>query len=479
MRVVYCDITKAFDKVYHPALLYKLRKAGICGSLLEWFTSYLNDRTQRVVLKGESSDWGGIEAGVPQGSVLGPLLFLVFVNDITGIVTSNIRLFADDVTLFITVDDPTESSNIINNDMTSIENWSSQWLVTFNPRKTKTMLVSKKRNRVQHPNISFSGEPLENVSQQTHLGVTFSSDLSWTNHITYITCKARKLIGILKFLQYKLTRRSLELIYLSYIRPILEYGDVVWSGCTTADAELLESVQLAAARAVTGGIRCTSHVALYNETGWETLAKRRDKHRLKLLYKIINGFTPGYLHDLIPSSVFARNSYNVRSKNNISEVYARTNLYSNSFIPAAIREWNKLPLSFRNSEDVVSFQSKLNKDRPKINELYYLGNRKVNVIHSRIRMGCSQLNQDMYKIGVMSSPTCACGISSENAYHYFFECSRFTRERNILQMSILCLPGATFTLNTLLHGGTKCSKGNNKIIFEAVHSYIVSTARFS
>ena len=139
-----------------------------------------------------------------------------------------------------------------------------------------------------------------------------------------------------------------------------------------------------------------SHVALYNETGWETLAKRRDKHRLKLLYKIINGFTPGYLHDLIPSSVFARNSYNVRSKNNISEVYARTNLYSNSFIPAAIREWNKLPLSFRNSEDVVSFQSKLNKDRPKINELYYLGNRKVNVIHSRIRMGCSQLNQDIY-----------------------------------------------------------------------------------
>ena len=128
VRVVYCDITKAFDKVYHPALVHKLCNSGISGPLLGWFQSYLTNRTQRVVLQGGLSSWGGIEAGVPQGSVLGPLLFLVYVNDIVDIVRSHIKLYADDVTLFITVDDPTDSdcsAAILNNDLSAILKWAN------------------------------------------------------------------------------------------------------------------------------------------------------------------------------------------------------------------------------------------------------------------------------------------------------------------------------------------------------------------
>ena len=242
---------------------------------------------------------------------------------------------------------------------------------------------------------------------------------------------------------------------------------------------MLEGVQLAAAWAVTGGICRTSHAALYNETGWETLAKRRDKQRLKLLYKIINGLTPGYLHSLIPTNVSSRNTYNVRSKDNISQVHARTSMYSNSFIPAAIRQWNTLPLSVRNSEDLETFQRKLNKDKPKANDLYYFGNRNVNIIHSRIRMGCSQLNQHMFRIGVTSSPGCACGASLENTYHYFFVCPLYTNERNTLQLAIMSIPNVSFTLNTALNGNSKCSKADNLAIFEAVHKYIVNTGRFT
>ena len=477
VRVVFCDITKAFDKVYHPALLHKLLKLGISGALLNWFSSYLNDRQQRVVTHGEFSNWGKVEAGAPQGSVLGPLLFLIYVNDIVDIVTSNIRLYADDVTLYITIDDPIGSALTMNDDLKHIENWSKQWLVTFNSSKTKSMIISKKRRPPHHPHALFQGTTLEDVKQHKHLGLIFSADLLWSPHINYVVCKARKLIGVMKFLQHKLSRRTLELIYFIYIRPILEYGDVVWGGCTKFDADLLEDVQLAAARAVTGASCRTSHAFLYNETGWETLSKRREKHRLILLYKIFNGHTPAYLRDLIPENVSNRNAYNVRSKQNISQVRAKTNTYNNSFFPATIRQWNLLPSSVRNSEDIDTFKRKLDKGKPKTNDLFYIGNRKANILHAKIRMGCSQLNHDMHKIGIVTSPACSCGAEIENSFHYFFECIKYTTERNLLHQNIIVL--APFTLQTLMFGNPKCSKAVNKIIFDSTHTYILNSGRFN
>ena len=477
VRVVFCDITKAFDKVYHPALSYKLRKSGISGSLLDWFSSYLHGRMQRDVMQGESSEWGNIEAGVPQGSVLGPLLFLVYINDIVDIVTSNIRLYADDVTLYITIDDPIDSATAINDDLQLIENWSRQWLVTFNSSKTKSMRVSRKRSPAQHPHIIFRGSTLHDVSQQKHLGVILTSDLSWSSHINYIVSKSRKLIGVMRLLQHRLSRRTLELIYLIYIRPILEYGDVVWGGCTQSDADLLEGVQLAAARAVTGATCRTSHTLLYAETGWETLSKRREKNRLKLFYKIINGHAPAYLHDLIPVNVSSRNAYNVRSKNNISQFRTRSNIFNNSFFPTTIRQWNLLPPTVRHSEDIETFKRKLDKDKVKVNELFYIGSRKTNILHAKLRMGCSQLNQDMHRIGIANSPACACGAQIENAFHYFFECGKYIAERDILHFKIISM--APFTLHTLLFGNPKCTKAENRIIFESTQMFILTTSRFN
>ena len=338
------------------------------------------------------------------------------------------------------------------------------------------MVISKKRRPIQHPQIPFQGTTLQDVSQQKHLGLIFSSDLAWSHHINYTVGKARRLIGVMRLLQHRLSRRTLELIYFIYIRPILEYGDVVWGGCTQFNADLLEAVQLAAARVVTGATCRTSHVILYNETGWETLSKRREKHRLKLLYKIINGHTPQYLYDLIPKNVSTRNVYNVRSKHNISQVRARSNTYNNSFIPATIRLWNLLPSNVRNSDDVDTFKRKLDKEKPKVNDLFYIGNRKANILHAKIRMGCSQLNHDMHKIGIVNSPACACGAQVENSYHYFFECGKYMAERDILHLQILSL--APFTLQTLLFGHPKCTKSENRSIFEITQTYILTTGRF-
>ena len=135
-RVIFCDISNAFDRVWHKGLLYKLETAGISGSLLSWFTDYLNDRLQRVVLPGGSSAWTPIKAGVPQGSILVPLLFLLYINDIVEDINSSIRLFADDTSLYIIVDGTIQAAETPNLDLEKVSLWAQQWLVTFNPAKS-------------------------------------------------------------------------------------------------------------------------------------------------------------------------------------------------------------------------------------------------------------------------------------------------------------------------------------------------------
>ena len=144
VRGIFCDISKAFDRVWHKGLLFKLQSIGISGSLLQWFTDYLYNRKQRVVISGVSSNWSSVEAGVPQGSILGPLLFLLFINDIVENINSSIRLFADDTTLYIIVDNPLHAANQLNSDLSKIHQWATKWLVTFNPSKSESIIFFKK-----------------------------------------------------------------------------------------------------------------------------------------------------------------------------------------------------------------------------------------------------------------------------------------------------------------------------------------------
>ena len=169
IRVVFLDISKAFDKVWHQGLLYKLKRWGIGGQVILWLENYLSERYQRVIVNGNHSDWKPIKAGVPQGSVLRPLLFLVFINDLTYVVKHcQIRIFADDTCLFITVDNRDIASNLINADLKAIEDWSNQWLVTFSAPKTESMLISLKHNQEPLPRLLLHNEPIVNVQQHKH-----------------------------------------------------------------------------------------------------------------------------------------------------------------------------------------------------------------------------------------------------------------------------------------------------------------------
>ena len=279
VRAIFCDISKAFDRVWHKGLLFKLKNVGISGCLLQWLSSYLSGRKQRVVIPGASSDWAYIQAGVPQGSILGPLLFLLYINDIVVNINANVKLFADDTSLYLIVDDPNETANILNNDLETIHKWAETWLVKFNPSKSESLLLSRKNITHLHPPLVMNNVHIKKVTHHKHLGLFLSHDGTWHEHIDYITSKAWQRLNIMRKLKFLLDRESLQIIYISFIRPILEYSDVVWDNITQYEVNAIQKIQNEAARIVTGATKLVSLDMLNQEIGWESLQVRRSKHK--------------------------------------------------------------------------------------------------------------------------------------------------------------------------------------------------------
>ena len=160
VRAVFLDISKAFDKVWHDGLIFKLQKNGVCGEILSLLKNYLSNRKQRVVLNGSSSSFHPIQSRVHQGSVLGPLLFLIYINDLEKCIKSKVKFFADDTMLFSIVHDPSVSAAELNQDLDTISRWADQWKMSFNPEPSKQAIeaiFSQKRNNLPHPPLFFNG----------------------------------------------------------------------------------------------------------------------------------------------------------------------------------------------------------------------------------------------------------------------------------------------------------------------------------
>ena len=280
VRAIFCDVSKEFDRVWHKGLLYKLQTIGISGLLLAWFNDYLDNRRQRVVLPGAVSDWTSLKAGVPQGSILGPLLFLVYMKDIVEDIHSTIRLFVDDTSLYIIMEDPLRAADQLNSDLAKIHLWATKWLVSFNPSKSKSIIFSRKQIKPFHPPIEMNQQQISEVNSHKHLGLIFSNDCTWHEYLDYIKTKAWHRVNIMRKLKFTLDRKSLQTIYISFIRPLLEYADVVCDNCTQYEANELEQIQNEAARIVTGTTKLVSIQSLLSETGWESLTSRREKHNI-------------------------------------------------------------------------------------------------------------------------------------------------------------------------------------------------------
>ena len=281
------DASSAFDRVWHEGLLFKLKCKGVNGKLLEWFRSYLTNRRQRVVIKGQCSKWAYILAGVPLGSILGPLLFLIYIDDIIKDIESSILLFADDTSIFETISDPILSFEKLNRDLARLYIWSNQWLVTFNPTKTAYIIFSKKLIMQNYPDLYLGGEKIKKVSTHKQLGVVFNNKMTFDDHIKENCSKAMKRVTVLKRLHNKLPRKSKLTVYTTFIRPVLEFGWQLYSNATQEQLDTLEKVQREALLSVTSAYKNISHCSLLKEVGLPLLSNllHNDMQKVKFMYK--------------------------------------------------------------------------------------------------------------------------------------------------------------------------------------------------
>ena len=474
-RALFLDLSKAFDKVWHEGLIFKLKQNGVQGNLLDLLDNYLSGRKQRVVLNGVQSRWEEIQSGVPQGSVLGPLLFLIYINDLTHGISSNIKLFADDASLFIKVKDAKVAHETILSDLEKITNWANQWKMKFNPDISKQaveIIFSNKTNKPLHPPVTFGGIPVARVESTTHIGLTIDQKLSFREHILAAIDKAKSGLSLMKFLSRYVDRKVLSLTYTMHVRPHLEYGDLIYHDCSQYLMDMLESIQYQAGLISTGCWKNTNCLKLYNELGWESLATRRMNRRLFNYHKILTGNSPAYLSNHVLSSPPHPTS---------------TQRYLRSFFPYCFVKYELLdpeiklldPIKFKNrlkTKDLKKKTFPISSDRQGIKYLTCL------------RVGHSDLRDHRFRKKFnCSSPICKCGLENETNEHFLLRCPNFNGPRGILiqkvfkflEMNDLAYPTDDEILcKILLYGHESLSDSKNTVILANSIKFINKTKRF-
>jgi hypothetical protein len=279
------------------------------------------------------------------------------------------------------------------------------------------------------------------------------------------------------------------------IRPLLEYGDVIYDGSADFHLKKLEDVQRQAALACTGAYRHTKHDVLLDELGWPPLALRRKNHRMSQMYKIQMGLAPPYLTDSCPPLTKDRTTYNLRTGMNISSPQTRTTSYQKSFFPQSIKEWNALDPNLKNAKSIDAFKDRQKKavnSKFKTNPLFHHSNTREAINHTRIRLGLSGLAFQRYEYKHIDSPKCLkCSIENEDPMHYFLLCPAFDDAREdlirnvceILQQNEIYIDLGAPTLGEefieiILRGTPLLDEIENKKILLQAQSFIKITHRF-
>jgi hypothetical protein len=362
--VIYLDMSKAFDKVCHPLLLHKLKQHNVSGRVFDWFNAYLTNRKQRVIVSGECSTEVSVSSGVPQGSLLGPLLFLLFVNDLPDTCSSsNVACFADDTKIYKLIVN-VEDSKALQSDLTSLVAWSESSLLQFNNQKCKLQRITRKRNPIQQQYL-MNGSALDNTTEEIDLGVWISSDLTWNNQVHHQCNKANKLLGFVRrssrYICNSSTRRSM---YLALVRSHLGYASQVWS---PQSIELMKSIERVQRRATKYILMLPFQTEIsYKDRLMQCnllpLCYWHEMMDLVFFYKSTKGLI-NIDKDILPTirkpnRVTRSSAFNSKSSTFIPNK-CRTVTYQRSFFVRSSRIWNILPLYIRDALSLDSFKGKL------------------------------------------------------------------------------------------------------------------------
>ena len=357
VEIVYLDFSKAFDTVSHERLLFKLYKLGIRGSVLSWIKNFLIDREQCVRVGTNISSWSKVISGVPQGSGLGPVLFLCFINDLPNVVDGMVKIFADDTKLYTVSKE--ENCEALQKDLDNLCDWSDKWKLSFNSKKCKVLHVGNNNPHYRYTMTDSDGyhSYIESVDSEKDLGVTFDTKLNFDVHITNIVNKAQRNLGIIHRSFEYMDKPMLLTLYKSIVRPVLEYGSCVWSPHLSKDIKRIEGIQRRATKLIPD-LEELPYIDRMKSLGLPTLEYRRDRADMIQIYKSIHN-----LDELKWDNMFSLSTGGLRGHNlKFIKMKSHNNIRFNTFSQRSVNLWNKLTCETVNASSINVFKSLLNKE---------------------------------------------------------------------------------------------------------------------
>ena len=358
---VFVDLKKAFDTVDCDIIIKKLNRIGINGMSSAWIKSYMSDRVCRTLVNNELSSESNITCGVPQGSLLGPLLFIIYLNDLVNCVKScQVQLYADDTVLYFSHPSIHNVETALQADLEKVNDWMSQNKLTVNHQKTVCMLFGSKvmLSKQNVLSISLQDSPLKQVRQFKYLGLICDENLDWNIHIDNMLQKIGKMVGFMGRLRRSLNESVVNLLYKSLILPYFDYGDIVYGSTFKRHTDRLQKLQNRAGRIILR-IKPMSHFSvaeMHNALNWNLLDKRRHDHSLIFMYKITNNLTPEYLRNEFEA---VTHSHSSRLGERFYLPKPRTEYLKKSFKYRCAKAYNELPVDIKSSSTLRAFRSKI------------------------------------------------------------------------------------------------------------------------
>ena len=479
----FLDISAAFDSVWHNALIEKLKQINVTAKPFQLFKSYLTNRKARTVVDGATSPELDLDSGVPQGSRLGPLLFILFINDIINDLESTPHIFADDTSLIATANSTLETVATLNRDLARISSWATRWKVTFNAGKTKDIIFAKGSSDGTPP-LTFNDTEIERVTRHKHLGLILTSKLTWDEHINAVVKQVNLKLSMLYNVR-QLSRRTLDILYKMHVRSCIDYCIQVYGPCLNNNQiDKLDKLQYRAARITTMAMKFTSKQKLYEDLGWECIDKRIEFLSLCLFHKIhIHETRPQIRKCMPPVNIYPNFT---RSNKHYGNYPENSSDFTNSFFPKISAKWNNLPFETRNKDLDEFKQDLIFRFKPQKYKVFNLGGKFGNSIHTQLRLSRSQLNDHLFSIRLSPSPKCLCG-AIENTSHFLLDCFLYNEERLCLFNDLrgvlekrIDRYSRNELVQILLHGEYPSDTGkyaHNKQLFSYVQKFLVSTKR--